>query len=274
MKRYEDLIQSRNDLWVSPSLKKLVYNSKLIVTGCGGNGVIFTIYAAHLGFRRFTLCDADRLEATNLNRYLIASTEQIGLYKTDIIKSYLQSRFTNLEINCINKPFPNIEILPAFSGATLIIGCLDNALTRIELDVLSRKHEKVLVDLGSGFVREELPSGEIVATSAGGQIILSRPGRACLRCLGFDLDATRNSYFLNDGEPEPSSLLLNSIIGSLAVEHAISEISGQLSPINRIAYDRESCTIVRETLLGKNNCQICGPGSNEHICSVLGLDIN
>jgi hypothetical protein len=240
--------------------------SHLVVIGCGGNGAMFVTLAAHLGFRHFTLCDADSLDATNLNRYVIALPDQIGEPKVEIVRSYLTSRFADVLVECVQKPFPNEEIASAFRSASLIVGCVDNVHTRIEVDVLSRKHRRVLMDLGAGFTLDDT-SGLPVA--AGGQVLLSRPGGPCLMCHGFNVAAGQNTYSVpQPTAPEPSSLLLNSIVSALAAECLLREISGQAQEATRVAYDRDTLSVVVEAAYKRPGCKICGVDSEDHIASV------
>ncbi len=94
---------------------------------------------------------------------------------------------------------------------------------------------------------------------------MSRPGGACLMCLGFDEGVTRNNYFLPGAEgPEPSALLLNGIIGNLAVELLLRELADP-PPVNALFYDRESLRIAAEERRGREHCPVCGPGAHERI---------
>ncbi len=63
---------------MSKPLQRRIAESRLFVVGCGGLGSLFVIEAAHLGFRDFILVDADKLETSNLNRFIIATREDVG----------------------------------------------------------------------------------------------------------------------------------------------------------------------------------------------------
>ncbi len=264
-----DAAVARNLLWMSPTLVEKVSTSKVTVVGCGGAGAIFATYAAHLGFRRLTLCDNDSLDESNFNRYPIALTAHIGRPKVLVVKEYLEARFNDLELHAISEHFPNHRVCEEVQTSDFVVGCLDTVLPRIELDIYCRKYGTLLMDLGTGFAMSE--SGEEVLVS-GGQILLSRPGGACLRCLGFDVEGTKNNYFVPSSDaPEPSSLLLNAVVGALAVECSLGIVSESVLS-NRIEYDRGTMSIVKHTLDGKPNCTICGPQANDHICRAADFD--
>lgn len=269
MSEHEDKTQARNYLWMNDRLRTIAGSARLLVIGCGGNGVAFTVNAAHIGFRDFILCDPDVLSDTNLNRFIIALPSQIGIPKVEIISAYLVARFPGIRVSCINQHFPNTQILRVLPTASLVVGCLDNQITRIHLDVLCRKYERTLIDLGTGFAVQLADEGSRVVAGAGGQVFVSRSHQACLRCLGFDLvSLSNNNYFIIDDAPEASSILINNIVSALAVECALNEMSHQLAPVNSIEYDRSSLSIRTEVVLGKEECQICGVNSAAHLLSV------
>lgn len=260
---------SRNFLWLTPEVRALIQRTRLLVVGCGGNGALFVIDAAHLGFQRFVLCDADCLEESNLNRFVIATRAQLHEPKVEILRGYLLSRFPNTEIQTVVARFPNQRVFDELKTVDLAVACLDDVFVRIEFDILCRKYKKTIIDLGSGFVKRDEPHTGTTVVGAGGQVLVSRPNGPCLRCLGFDLSATSNTYFLpGSATAEPSSILLNSIVAALGVECAISELSDPSTRFNRIAYDRGAMSITREYRSGDARCQICGKESLPHLASV------
>jgi len=263
---------ARNLLWMSAEAAHLVRRSSLAVIGCGGNGALFAAYAAHLGFQHFTLCDPDVLETTNLNRHLIASSADLGRPKVEVLGTYLLTRFPDTFVEWVQAPFPNARIFSALDSTTLVIGCLDSAVARISLDLAARKHGRTVVDLGSGFVIDETEGLQRRIVAAGGQILISRPDGACLRCLGFDLEGTQNRYFAPNDVLEASSLLLNGIVAALAVECTINELSPGDQRPNRIAYDRASLTLSSEYRTGRPYCKICDPHARNHVRSIAEGD--
>lgn len=262
---------SRNVLWMSPAARAAVADAHLVVVGCGGNGVAFCVDAAHLGFRRFTLCDGDSLDESNLNRFIVALPGEVGRPKVEVIRSYLTARFPGADVDAIAEPFPNARLDDRLGPGSLVVGCLDDAFARIELDVHARRHGRTLVDLGSGFVVDASAGSGDPVLGAGGQVAISRPGGPCLRCLGFDLDGTKHTYYAPEATPEPSSLLLNSIVAALAAEAVVRELCGALAPVNFIAYDRERCHLARGEVAARPGCAICGPDGARHVDAVGGV---
>jgi molybdopterin/thiamine biosynthesis adenylyltransferase len=261
----QDTRWSRDALWLAPQVREYLARSHLVVIGCGGNGIIFVITAAHLGVRHFTLCDADTLTVSNLNRFPIALPGQVGQHKVAIAQAYLAEHFPETVVDCVQEPFPNPRILATFPTATLVVGCVDRVHPRLEMDVLARKYRRVLLDVGTGFTVDERTR---MPQAAGGRLLISRPAGPCLLCLGFGDQTGQHSYFLPHGDaPEPSSLLLNMLVGALATECLLREAAGELAPINRVTYDRGPLVITATTHGSRPWCTICGEGAAAHVAT-------
>lgn len=254
------MIRQRSLLWMTPDVQRRVGTASLLVLGAGGTGVLVAVYAAHVGIRKIAVCDPDRLDESNLNRYLIASRADVGRLKVDIIRDYAGARFDDVEVTAIPHAFPHRDAERLLTDADLVVTCVDDVTSRIEADLLARKHRKTLIDLGSGFVLDEMSSGPGNVASAGGQLSISRPDATCLGCLGFELSMRENTYFVGETEPEPSSILLNGVVAAVGVEAVLQELVGSLKPANRIIYDRGRTELTRESVERRAGCPVCGTG--------------
>lgn len=257
--------QSRNRLWMAKPLVKALAEAALVIVGCGGNGALVAIGLAHLGVRRLTLCDPDRIEESNLNRSPAAAPADVGRLKTDVLCDYLRPRFPRLELAAVSAPSPNDPVAAACSSDTAVFGCLDTVHARLELDVLCRSRRRLLIDAGTGFAVED--SGAIV--SGGGQVLISRPDGPCLQCLGFTPTAQGPNYFVpGDAPPQASSLLINSVVSALAIECLLDEIGRGGRGENRICYDATARTLTAETLAGEGDCPVCGAAAAIYLAGV------
>ena len=257
--------QSRNRLWMGAPLVAVLAKAALVIVGCGGNGALVAIGLAHLGVRRLTLCDSDLIEKSNLNRSPAAVPADVGRPKVDVLCNYLRPRFPRLELATVGVPSPNDMVAAACTSDTAVFGCLDTVHARLELDVLCRSRRRLLIDAGTGFATEE--SGAIV--SGGGQVLVSRPDGPCLQCLGFTPTARGANYFVpGDAPPEASSLLLNSVVSALAIECLLDELGRGGRGENRICYDATARTLTAETLVGENDCPVCGVDAAAYLPAV------
>jgi molybdopterin/thiamine biosynthesis adenylyltransferase len=263
---------SRNLLWMSPTLDSAVRLRPLVVVGCGGLGMSFIIAAAHIGFDKFTICDPDCLELSNLNRTIVGTRRDVGKSKVSIIKAYLQSHPLNTQVSTIEKPFPNNQVIEAIRESGRVISCFDHARPRIELDIICRKLGIPVFDLGTGFPTAVDPSLTTSRKGGGGQVLVSRPGHACLMCLGFGLANPKNDYYSLDGTPEPSSILINNIVATLAVERLIADLQGNRIDVNHVAYDRDNLAIVSRRIRSRSSCPVCGPAARQNVLNVGEYD--
>jgi hypothetical protein len=257
--------QSRNRLWMAAPLVTALAEAAIVIVGCGGNGALVAIGTAHLGVRRLTLCDPDRIETSNLNRSPTAVPADVGRLKVEVLCDYLRPRFPRLELAAVSAPFPNGAVAAACTSDTAVFGCLDTIHARLELDVLCRSRGRLLIDAGTGFVTND--SGAVV--SGGGQVLISRPVGPCLQCLGFTPAARGPGYFVpGDAPPAASSLLLNSVVSALAIECLLDELGRGGRGANRICYDATARTLTAETLVGERGCPVCGVAAAAHLAGV------
>ena len=74
----------------SAALEKLK-NAKVAVFGVGGVGGFVAEALARSGVGGLCLVDKDVVDETNVNRQIVALTDTIGMYKTDVMKERIHS---------------------------------------------------------------------------------------------------------------------------------------------------------------------------------------
>ena len=252
----EDPVLTRTHLWLGQRLRSRIRQLKVTVMGCGGLGVRFIIEASHLGIPHFVICDPDDLDETNLNRYVIATRSSIGMKKVDVVQDYLNTLFPNITVLSRYQRFPSDILVHDIGNSDYVVACFDDLHARLQLDILCRRMNVTLVDLGTGFARAE-DDNRIL--SSGGQVIVSRPRGPCLMCAGFDLTSRPNDYFVPESDlVEPSFLTINSMIAALGLEVLFRELAGELPPTNRIEYRRDDLKILHLAKSHRAGCSICG----------------
>lgn len=259
--------QIRNFLWLTPDLAQQLRTLKFLVVGCGGTGNLFSIFLASIGAKHVTVADSDRLEASNLNRFLPANLSCVGQSKVELTCDYIRSRFEG-QFTPVQESFPSEQIRSLICESNYVVCCIDTIHSRIELDLYCRRMDKILVDIGTGFAMNESRTS---VESGGGQVLVSKPKSACLMCMGFsDFWSNKNYFLANLETPEPSSLLLNSIVVGLALEQVLSDLTcpSETQSI-RVAYDRASMSIKTELYDVSEACPICGPQGRQDIKEIL-----
>jgi len=188
--------------------------TRVAIVGLGGGGSHIAQQLAHLGVGEFRLIDPDVIEASNLNRLVGGTQADVDqqVPKVDILKR------TVLGI----RPWARVEVVKALwqeadallRDAHVIFGCVDGYLQRSYLEGAARRFGIPYIDIGMDVT--ELQSGGFAIA---GQVIVSRPGCPCMRCIGFLTSARlaqeENDY--GDAGVNPQVIWTNGTLASLAV---------------------------------------------------------
>lgn len=73
-------------------------NTRVIVFGVGGVGGYCVEALARTGVGRLDIVDYDRVDVTNINRQIIATTETVGALKVDVMKARIASIVPETEV--------------------------------------------------------------------------------------------------------------------------------------------------------------------------------
>lgn len=192
----------------------ILRDSKVVIVGLCGGGSHVAQQLAHVGVGRFMLCDPDVVEDTNLNRMVgagLADAKQ-SRAKVEVIAERLLAVNPQAEVVACKSPWQ--EHAHRMHDATAVFGCVDSYLERAQLETMCRRFLIPYLDIGM----------DVTPTSAGfaisGQVILSMPGFACMRCLGFLseelLNAEAQRYGAAGGKPQvvwPNGVLASTAVG-------------------------------------------------------------
>lgn len=117
----------------NPALNTLLA-SKVCVVGIGGVGGYVVEALARSGVGELHLVDSDRVDATNLNRQLVALHSTIGQYKVDVA----QQRILDIHPKCIVKThkmfyLPETADAVDLSKMDYVVDCVDTVKAKIHL---------------------------------------------------------------------------------------------------------------------------------------------
>ena len=131
---------------------KKIQGLNILVFGLGGVGGYAVEALARSGVSQFTLVDADKVDASNINRQIIATNETIGESKTELFKKRILSINSNAVINLIDK-----FILPDnlneinFKEFDYVIDCIDTVSSKIAIIVKAKQENVPIISaLGAG----------------------------------------------------------------------------------------------------------------------------
>lgn len=125
---------SRTEMLVGNDGMEKLKNAKVAIFGLGGVGSFVCEGLARSGVGNFVLVDFDKIDESNINRQLIATTKTIGMHKVDVMRQRI------LEIN----PDANVETYKEFYMAdceidiitedlSYAVDCVDTIMAKIAI---------------------------------------------------------------------------------------------------------------------------------------------
>jgi molybdopterin-synthase adenylyltransferase len=154
-------------------------STQAAIVGLGGGGSHIAQQLAHIGVGSFLPIDPDCIEDTNLNRLVGATIEDVrlGTAKVDIAERVIKA--VNPAAEVMKRRANWTEVTAELRDADVIFACVDSMGCRSELEAFARRFLIPLIDIGMD-VHES--SDEF---SISGQVMLSLPGKPCMRCMGL-----------------------------------------------------------------------------------------
>ncbi len=154
-----------------------------LIVGMGGLGAPAAQFLAAAGVGTLTLCDADRVDLTNLQRQILYATADIGQLKVAAAAQRLAAVNPQIRIECIPARVDAASLAPLVAAADVVLDCSDNFATRHAINTACVHAGKPLV------------SGAAIRFD--GQVAVfdtSAPDAPCYHCLfgeGDELEETR-----------------------------------------------------------------------------------
>jgi molybdopterin/thiamine biosynthesis adenylyltransferase len=101
-----------------------------LIIGVGGLGAPAAQFLAAAGVGTITICDADHVDLTNLQRQILYATSDIGANKVDAAARRLSAVNPEVRIERIAARVGASELAPLVSAADIVLDCCDNFATR------------------------------------------------------------------------------------------------------------------------------------------------
>ena len=129
-----------------------ITEQKVMIFGIGGVGGYVAEALARSGISNFVLIDSDKVEATNINRQIVATLKTIDKSKVQVMKERILSINKDAKVEIIEKFYlPENSGEFDFSGVTYIIDCVDTVSAK--LSIVSKAKElniPVISAMGAG----------------------------------------------------------------------------------------------------------------------------
>ncbi|MFO7932278.1 MAG: HesA/MoeB/ThiF family protein [Desulfosalsimonas sp.] len=123
----------RNSQSLSADEQLRLARSCAAVIGAGGLGANVLMLLARMGIGRLVIADPDVFEESNLNRQLTASTQTLGIAKTDAAKNMLLSVNPAVETTTFQAGLTGENAAEILKGADVALDALDNVPSRLVL---------------------------------------------------------------------------------------------------------------------------------------------
>ncbi|MCL2324796.1 MAG: ThiF family adenylyltransferase [Actinomycetia bacterium] len=124
----------RNQSSISVEEQQRLTDCCVLVVGAGGLGGHVLEGLVRIGVGHLMICDPDVIEASNLNRQLLALEGALGRPKVEAARERAQAINSAVELRTWQAAFPTPELVDALSGCDVVIDCLDSLEARQTLE--------------------------------------------------------------------------------------------------------------------------------------------
>jgi molybdopterin-synthase adenylyltransferase len=243
--------------------------ASLAIVGLGGLGSHVVQQAAYLGCQKLALIDRDVVTRSSLNRLIgaVPGDAEAQRRKVEVAGRQVRAINPDAEVAEIPEWLDEAGARAAIEAADVVIGCLDNDLSRLALTAVTSAARRPYFDLASD-VGED-------AKVYGGRILFAEPGRRCALCLG-QLDghelalaslspehrAVRDTSYgipaIALGAAGAAVVSINGVVASLAVTEVMVYVTGLRPPAPLLTYRAERGVVLRDSNEPTGPCPYCG----------------
>ena len=189
-----------------------ISNTVVLIAGCGGLGTNQAQILQRIGVKKIYLVDYDKIEASNLNRQVLYSYDDINEDKVMVAKKKLNQNNLKTKIIAVKQKIDDDFIIP--TDVNIVLDALDNYEARIIIE------KKIL--------KKNLPFIHGGINSMYGQVTtITTESRIRIKDLISKTDNTNVSSYLP----------VVTIVASLQVEEGIKAVLGkEYSLLNKILF--------------------------------------
>ncbi len=143
----------RTELLLGTEKLEMLRRAHVLVVGLGGVGAYAAEMIARAGVKRLTLADADTVNATNINRQLIALHSTVGRPKTEVLAERLRDIDPDIELTLIDRYIKDGETYILLDAARYdyVVDAIDTLSPKLALIAASLERGYPLVSsMGAG----------------------------------------------------------------------------------------------------------------------------
>jgi len=196
---------------LGPDAQQKFAAAHVVLVGMGGLGTPAAQFLAAAGVGTLTLCDADHVDLTNLQRQVLYDTADVGRAKVDAAAERIAAINPDVRVERLARRVGAAELAPLAAAADVVLDCSDNFTTRHEVN-------RACVAAGTPLV-----SGAAIRFD--GQLAVfdvRDAGSPCYHCLFGEGDAIEETRCATMGVFAP----LVGIVGATQAGEALKLIAG------------------------------------------------
>ncbi|MEP6678325.1 MAG: molybdopterin-synthase adenylyltransferase MoeB [Betaproteobacteria bacterium] len=229
---------------LGPDAQQAFAVAKVVLVGMGGLGTPAAQYLAGAGIGTLTLCDADHVDLTNLQRQVLYATPDVGKAKVDAAAARIAAINPDVKTVRVAHRVGPAELGPLAAAADVVLDCSDNFDTR---HAVNRACVAAATPLVSGAaIRFD---GQVAVFDA------RDPSSPCYHCLFGEGDALEETRCATMGVFAP----LVGIVGATQAAEALkliagvgASLAGRLLLLDALAMQWRELTVPRDPA-----CPVC-----------------
>ena len=125
--------------------QKKIYNSKVLVVGCGGLGTPVIDLLSRAGVGEIGMMDHDKVSMSNLHRQVIFTSDDVGKYKVSILKKKISKINKNVKVKIYRDKAEDKNLGKILKLYDIIVDGTDNFKAKFLLNKFSLKYKKKLI---------------------------------------------------------------------------------------------------------------------------------
>ena len=221
---------NRSALLIGEENIKLLSEKTVMVIGLGGVGGFATEALARSGIGGLVLIDFDTIEASNLNRQIIATQDTIGQTKVDAFKERIGKINPQCKVDGQTNKF-DLSMMEQYP-VDYVLDCMDDVKAKVELMGYCQNHQLMeLSIMGTARKTDPLALG-VTKLSNTQQDPLAKQVRIACRNAGIPLKtkviySTQPACGVTNGSPLPSMIFVPGVAGLVAANVCIHDLIQQ-----------------------------------------------
>ena len=115
---------------LGPDAQQMFAEAHIVLIGMGGLGTPAAQFLAAAGIGTLTICDADHVDLTNLQRQVLYATPDVGKAKVDAAAARIGAINPDVRVVRVPERVAGAELAPLAAAADVVLDCSDNFETR------------------------------------------------------------------------------------------------------------------------------------------------